>query len=320
MHMNLVDLGIVAFLVFYVAIHIGDGFLYLSRKLVGFLGGAILAFLWYPYVSAFAAPHIDVPASIVDAGSFLVLFMLVQLAVNLLLGFAFSFIPVEAHESKASRALATIPALVDGLIMVSLLLFVVVASPFFISAKGPIEDSTIGSALVNRAAGLEVYLDQVFGKATQETLGFLTVKPEEGETVELPYKANDLRVDPQAEAEMLVLVNAERAKVGAPALVMDEKLVAVARLHSEDMWKRQYFAHVDPDGKDPFDRMRAGGVAFVTAGENLALARTTERAHVGLMNSPGHKRNILDPAFRKIGIGVIDGGIYGKMFTQNFSN
>ncbi len=119
---------------------------------------------------------------------------------------------------------------------------------------------------------------------------------------------------------MLILVNQERAKVGAKPLKLDTTLVSVARAHSTDMWQRQYFAHTDPDGKSPFDRMTAAGVIFTTAGENLALAQTVERAHEGLMNSPGHRRNILDPAFGRIGIGVIDGGVYGKMFTQDFAN
>ena len=51
----------------------------------------------------------------------------------------------------------------------------------------------------------------------------------------------------------------------------------------------------------------------------MALAPNVDRAHTGLMNSEGHKRNILDPAFGKIGIGVVDGGVYGKMFTQVFT-
>jgi uncharacterized protein YkwD len=66
--------------------------------------------------------------------------------------------------------------------------------------------------------------------------------------------------------------------------------------------------------------MTESGVQYMLAGENLAYAPTVEIAHKGLMNSPGHRENILRPEFGRIGIGVIDGGIYGKMFTQNFGD
>lgn len=100
----------------------------------------------------------------------------------------------------------------------------------------------------------------------------------------------------------------------------DPDLVPVARTHARDMWRRGYFSHVSPDGEDPFDRMRQGGVRFRVAGENLALAGTTGLAHRGLMDSPTHRRNILHPAFSRIGIGVVHGAPYGKMHTQLFAD
>jgi uncharacterized protein YkwD len=100
----------------------------------------------------------------------------------------------------------------------------------------------------------------------------------------------------------------------------DPELAEVARAHSRDMLARGYFSHVTPDGKDPFDRMRQANVRFLAAGENLALARTLAGAHQGLMNSPGHRANMLRPQFGRLGVGVLDGGRYGLMITQNFRN
>jgi uncharacterized protein YkwD len=71
---------------------------------------------------------------------------------------------------------------------------------------------------------------------------------------------------------------------------------------------------------DPFDRMREANVRFVTAGENLALVPTVQVAHRGLMNSPGHRANILYPQFARVGIGIMDGGIRGLMISQEFRN
>src|SRR6185503_18152883 len=72
-----------------------------------------------------------------------------------------------------------------------------------------------------------------------------------------------------------------------------------------------YFAHETPEGLSPFDRMRAANVRFLVAGENLALAPTLSLAHTGLMNSPGHRANILRPQFGRVGIGIMDGGMRG---------
>ncbi len=60
------------------------------------------------------------------------------------------------------------------------------------------------------------------------------------------------------------------------------------------------------------------GISYRAAGENLAGAPTVERAHTSLMNSSGHRANILNPRYTHVGIGIVDGGPYGKMFTQMF--
>ena len=86
------------------------------------------------------------------------------------------------------------------------------------------------------------------------------------------------------------------------------------------MFARGYFAHDTPEGRSPFDRMREANVRFTTAGENLALAPTIPVAHTGLMNSPGHRANILRREFGRVGIGVMDGGMRGLMVSQEFRN
>ena len=107
---------------------------------------------------------------------------------------------------------------------------------------------------------------------------------------------------------------------GLKPLPPDPELTEVARKHSADMFARGYFAHYTPEGRDPFDRMREANVRFVTAGENLALAPTVMLAHQGLMDSPGHRANILRPEFGRVGIGAALADGRGRMFTQNFAN
>ena len=119
---------------------------------------------------------------------------------------------------------------------------------------------------------------------------------------------------------MLELVNKERRSEGLKELRADEEMAVVARKHSADMFKRGYFSHISPEGKDPFQRFNKEKIRYYTAGENLALAQTLQIAHDGLMNSPGHRANILRDGFGRVGTGILDGGIYGLMITQNFRN
>ena len=86
------------------------------------------------------------------------------------------------------------------------------------------------------------------------------------------------------------------------------------------MFEKGYFSHNSPEGKTPFDRIDTAQIQYKAAGENLAYAPSVEVAHEGLMNSPGHKENILRPEFGTLGVGVIDGGINGKMFCQEFTD
>ncbi|MGB9866824.1 MAG: CAP domain-containing protein [Bacillota bacterium] len=122
----------------------------------------------------------------------------------------------------------------------------------------------------------------------------------------------------QEESAMLQLINKERQKAGLQPLSVDSRLVELARKKSQDMVDKGYFSHQSPTYGSPFDMMRAAGVTYKVAGENIAGAPTVETAHTALMNSPGHRSNILNPGFTRVGIGIVDGGPYGKTFTQMF--
>ena len=148
----------------------------------------------------------------------------------------------------------------------------------------------------------------MFGEAIARTLNLLTVQPDSNERVTLPFTVTSSRPRPDLEQQMLDLVNEERIANGLQPLAPDPELTEVARRHSADMFNRGYFAHDTPEGLTPFNRMRDANVRFLVAGENLALAPTVSVAHTGLMNSPGHRANILRPQFGRVGIGIMDGG------------
>lgn len=120
------------------------------------------------------------------------------------------------------------------------------------------------------------------------------------------------------EQRMIDLVNQERAKAGLAPLSVDMRLVDLARKKSQDMIVNNYFSHTSPTYGDPFTMMTRAGISYRTAGENIAGAPTVDQAHSALMNSAGHRQNILNPNYNRIGVGVANGGPYGKMFTQLF--
>lgn len=117
---------------------------------------------------------------------------------------------------------------------------------------------------------------------------------------------------------MLELLNEERIARGLQPLQADTALRTVARSHAADMFSRGYFSHVSPEGASAADRIRAAHIPFRAAGENLALAPTLAIAHEGLMESPGHRANILHLRFGRVGIGVLQSEEHGLMITQNF--
>jgi uncharacterized protein YkwD len=125
------------------------------------------------------------------------------------------------------------------------------------------------------------------------------------------------------EAEVLRLVNAERAKAGCGALASNATLLAVARAHSRDMGENRYFDHASQDGRSPFDRMRAAGYRGTRMGENIAAGQRTAAAVVASwMKSPGHRANILTCGYTEIGIGAatVGGSPYGTYWTQDFGD
>ncbi|WP_051412132.1 CAP domain-containing protein [Halonatronum saccharophilum] len=121
------------------------------------------------------------------------------------------------------------------------------------------------------------------------------------------------------EEEMLNLVNKVRIDKGLDPLKVDFDLVQVARVKSQDMIDEDYFSHFSPNYGSPFDMMRELNISYYIAGENIAGAPNVALAHENLMNSPSHRDNILHSEYTHIGVGIIDGGRYGKMFSQEFA-
>ncbi|MEU7410450.1 CAP domain-containing protein, partial [Streptomyces sp. NPDC042638] len=119
-------------------------------------------------------------------------------------------------------------------------------------------------------------------------------------------------------AQVVALVNKERAAAGCGPVTEDSQLDTAAQGLSDDMAARGFFDHTDPDGNGPGERITATGYRWSTYGENIARGQQTPQAVMdSWMNSPGHRANILNCSFKNIGVGVHNGS-GGPWWTQDF--
>ncbi|NEE15842.1 CAP domain-containing protein [Streptomyces sp. SID7499] len=132
-----------------------------------------------------------------------------------------------------------------------------------------------------------------------------------------PSASAALSGESSAAAQVLSLVNEERAKVGCSPVAANSALTGLAQNYSEDMAARGFFDHTDPDGRTPWDRAEKAGISNL-GGENIARGQADAAAVMDAwMNSPGHRANILNCDFKTLGVGV-ELGSGGPWWTQNF--
>ncbi|MFJ9499960.1 CAP-associated domain-containing protein [Brevibacillus centrosporus] len=117
------------------------------------------------------------------------------------------------------------------------------------------------------------------------------------------------------ERQILDLVNVARSRAQLPPLQWNEKAAEVARGHSRDMESNDFFDHVSATtGSDPFERLKQASIPYRMAGENIAAGYPDAiEAHESWMNSPGHRKNVLEKGFTQLGVGVIT-----DYYTQTF--
>ncbi len=120
------------------------------------------------------------------------------------------------------------------------------------------------------------------------------------------------------ERTMINLVNSERKKNGLSSYKTDNELSKIARIKARDMVENNYFSHYSPTYGSPFEMMDHFEIEYLRAGENLAANQSVDKAHNSLMNSKGHRQNILNKNFTRIGVGIKSSEKYGYIFVQMF--
>lgn len=178
------------------------------------------------------------------------------------------------------------------------------------------EQATAAAPAISRILGdrlLESYIN------ITRYIGEARAVVEGGDRVDFPAADTASLTDrPAAAAALFDLLNMARIEDGAGAAAWSEALAEVAGRHGREMYEEGYFSHVSPASGMVGNRLRAEGIPFRAAGENLALSPTVDTAHEGLLASPSHRAAMLDPVFTRVGISAIEGPM-GLMVVQVFT-
>ncbi len=319
----IVDLVIVAALVYAAYVGTKRGFMLIGLELISFVIATAAGLLAYRPVGTWLHALPTVTLALGEIGGFVLVWVFVEILCALVI--RLTVLPRlmrSRHQlSRIDQAGGAVLNTLRGLILLTLGLIVFVGLPVSASTKQPVTEAALPKLMLAKSGQLQTWLSNGLGGDLNQSLNFFTVTtdPESTEHINLGYTTTGI-ADPADEEAMLVLVNHERTSRGLKPLVMDQKIRLEARAYSQEMFQHGYFSHIDPEGNNPFERMTAAGIKYNVAGENLALAPTLQLAHQGLMNSPPHRANILNPSFRKVGIGIENGGSYGLMVTQDFTD
>jgi uncharacterized protein YkwD len=319
LHFNLIDLAVLALCALAAVDGARRGFPTYATELTGFALGLGVAFLLFEPVRNALHSLLGVPLGLAGFGVFLILLVLTHGAVQASLH---PRVQALGRRVGLTPRVGAVPAVGTAVLLCAVVLSALVVLPGY---RPLVLGSTLGSTIAQKSAFMQPGLQRLLVPANRETSSVVNpgVAPDAGENafyrLSLPDDL-DLSLDTAAEARMLELVNQVRGQAHLGKLVMDPQLQAAARDHSLDMYKRKYFSHMTPDGKNPFDRMREHQAQFVTAGENIAFAPDVGQAEESLLASPDHRANILNADFACVGIGVYRAPGYEEMFTQDFTD
>ncbi|HLG39698.1 MAG TPA: CvpA family protein, partial [Chitinophagaceae bacterium] len=252
--MNWADIVIMAVVLLAIIAGWRRGFIFGILDLFTWAGSFILGYVFYPYTAQWLEKVINLGVWLLPLS-----FLLTTLVARLLIGLITGFIGRQIHPSfhdGFNRFLGIIPGAINGWLYAVIFSALLLALPLEDDITSAMRQSRLGSKLAMQGEWANDKLAPVFNEAIKQTMNSLTVLPGSNEKVDLSFKTSKAVARPGLESEMLEMVNKERTKRGLEPLKADPELTTVARAHSQDMFARGYFAHNNPEGKNPFDRMK----------------------------------------------------------------
>ncbi len=318
--MNLIDLFLCLIIVFSIWRGWTRGFLIGFTGLITWILGLFIAFFSYGSVARLVSQTFNATGVWTAPLAFIAMLLISQLFLSFIFKKLLSRSRPNTHQHIINKLMGLFPGFINGLISAVIIAALLLALPIADNFSSYIRGSQLAGPLAQQIEWLDDKLAPVFDEAVKKSINNLVIKPESKKRVQLPFQVKNADVREDLELQMVDLINRERIKENLILLKIDTGLALVARKHSADMFSRGYFSHYSPEDQTVSDRLRQANVRFLTAGENLALAQTLLIAHNGLMNSPGHRANILHKSYGRVGIGILDGGVHGLMVTQVFRN
>ncbi|MFW6076071.1 MAG: CvpA family protein [Chloroflexota bacterium] len=320
--MNLLDAVIILLLITGIAMGIQRGFLRTSLDLIVLVSAAFAGAILYRPISQHLGEWFDVQGAGINALSLILGALGILVILNLIISVAIVPHLLALRYTSlirvADSGFGVVPGIIYGLLFGAILTLAIESVSFGESVDRALADSDLAGRLRTGATTATSGLAQQTGMDLAD-FTYVVVPEEESSYRIPPSDSPDLDVAESREAEILDLVNQERVDRGLDSLTWDPSLVRVARGHSREMLELGYFSHSSPNTGMLGDRLGAAGVDYVRAGENLAYAPSVRVAHRGLMQSDGHRANILEPSFQRVGIGVIRGADGTLMVTQVFA-
>jgi uncharacterized protein YkwD/uncharacterized membrane protein required for colicin V production len=320
--MNLLDIVILFLIMTGVVMGIQRGFLRTSLDLIVLVTAAFAGARLYRPISNIFYSMFGAEGASINALSLVLGALMILLLLNLLIAWTVTPHLLSLRISRpirvADNGFGVIPGLVYGLLFGAMLTLTLGLVSIGDSVDRALADSDLARQIRSAATSATTGL----ARETAMDLADFTyiVVPEEETTYRVPPTGDsELIAEDGMEAELFELVNQERLERGLNTLEYDTSLVPVGRGHSQEMLELGYFSHVSPNTGTLGDRLNDAEVAYTSAGENLAYAPNVSIAHRGLMQSDGHRANILEPSWERIGIGILSAPDGTIMVTQLFA-
>lgn len=301
------------------------GFVREAMDLVGLILGTVLAFRLAPFMGGVVNTFFDVsePVARLIGGSIVLVAVGVALAiVTRSIDARFQLPGLNLINRVGGAGLAS----AWGIFLATLVLTVGVVLPMPPSISDQLDSSAVTRTLTDPDGLAQEVFNELAGNRLvagvlrlRELVGSRRVVIGPGESLVTPAAdPGDLEDYPDTAQLVFELLNEARVAEGRTPLIWSDALAGVAASHAREMYLEGYFAHESPTTGDVGDRLSSAGIGFSVAGENLALAATAHEVHDGLMDSPGHRANMLSDEFEFGGVAVVSGPL-GLMTVQVFS-
>jgi uncharacterized membrane protein required for colicin V production len=185
MNGNYIDLLIILGLIYFATNAFKHGFWVLLADFISFLGSLILSLWLYKYISEFLKVNFSLGLSVSNALAFLLSAIILESLLGFVLGNLIHKLPEKLKKHKLNKYLGLLPSVGEGIILIAFLLTLLMSLPIKPSVKSDIEDSKIGGYFLSRTVIIEKYINEIFGGVINDSLTYLTVKPEGKESVAL---------------------------------------------------------------------------------------------------------------------------------------